>query len=355
MKRIIVTGAGGSAAHNFIESLRLAKEKFYIIGTDMSKYHVELSGADRCYQLPRADSDDYLKKLNLLIKKEKIDFVHPQPDPEVTKLSRDFSQVKAKTFLPSSKTIGRCQNKIKFNQIISKIGLETAKSFYLEKEEDLEKAFKNLSKDHEKMWVRAIRGAGSKAALPVTKQEHASGWIKYWIDSKGLQWNDFMISEFLPGREFAFQSIWHKGEILVSQARERLEYFFGSIMPSGQSSTPSVARTVNNKSVNQAAFKAIKAIDPQATGIFCADLKENKEGEPCVMEVNAGRFFTTSNFFSHAGLNMPLFYLKLGLGENVSEFKFKKFNNLEENLYWVRMLDMGYKLIKEGEWQLIKF
>lgn len=351
-KRIIVTGAGGSAAHNFIESLRLSGEKFYIVGTDISKYHVELSGADVFYQMPRADNPRYIKKLNQLIEKEKIELVHPQPDIEVTKLSENRRKVKAKLYLPSKKAVEICQDKFRFNQAIAKAKVKTAKSFYVKDEKSLKVGFKKLKKDNEKIWIRAIRGAGSRAALPITKVEHAIGWINYWVDIRGMSWGDFMISEFLPGKEYAFQSIWKNGTLLMSQARERMAYLFGNIMPSGQTSTPSIARTVSNQLVNEAAYQAIKTVDSRANGIFCADIKENKFGEPCLTEVNAGRFFTTSNFFSKAGINMPYYYVKLAYGEKVDRSEFKKFNNIEPNVYWVRMVDMGYKLIKESEWKI---
>ena len=37
MKRILVTGAGGSPSANFIRSLRAADEEYYIVGTDADK------------------------------------------------------------------------------------------------------------------------------------------------------------------------------------------------------------------------------------------------------------------------------------------------------------------------------
>jgi carbamoyl-phosphate synthase large subunit len=68
-----------------------------------------------------------------------------------------------------------------------------------------------------------------------------------------------------------------------------------------------------------------------------------------VTEINVGRFFTTSNFFAHAGLNMPDMYLQLGLGNQLAE-RPAVYNPLPDDLYWVRMIDMGYRLVKDGEW-----
>jgi carbamoyl-phosphate synthase large subunit len=161
--------------------------------------------------------------------------------------------------------------------------------------------------------------------------------------------SDFMISEFLPGREFAFQSLWRDGSLVVSQTRERVEYLFGALVPSGQTSTPSVARTVQRPDVVAIASDAVRAIDGRANGVFCADLKGDAAGRPRVTEINAGRFFTTSNFFATAGLNMPYDYLRFARGEAVSE----RIEPLEEGLYWVRMVDMGYRLVREGEWRSV--
>jgi hypothetical protein len=51
MRRILVTGAGGLAAANFVHSLRLASEPFYVVGTDTSKFHLELAPVDERYLL----------------------------------------------------------------------------------------------------------------------------------------------------------------------------------------------------------------------------------------------------------------------------------------------------------------
>lgn len=349
MKRIIVTGAGGPAASNFIKSLRLAPEKFYIVGTDINFYHLELSDVDRAYILPPVSSPNYLESLNRLIKKEKIELVHPQPDVEVAFLSENREKIITKIFLPAKETIRICQNKIETYKILKRNGVSVGETYLIENEKKLKMALQKLFKNNKKVWLRAVRGAGSQASLPVTCFEHAKFWIDYWAKMKGIRYGDFMVTEFLPGKEFAFQSLWKNGELITSQTRERIEYLFGNITPSGQTSTPSVAKTVHRKDVNRIATAAIKTVDPKATGIFCVDLKENKKGVPCVTEINAGRFFTTSNFFSEAGSNMPYFYIKLAFGEKLP--KLKKYNPLPEDLYWVRQVDMGYKLIKEGEWK----
>ncbi|MFV2041202.1 MAG: hypothetical protein ACC644_04340, partial [Candidatus Hydrothermarchaeales archaeon] len=67
-----------------------------------------------------------------------------------------------------------------------------------------------------------------------------------------------------------------------------------------------------------------------------------------VTEINAGRFFTTSNFFSEAGVNMPYMYVKLAFGESFEPGP--KYNPIPEELYWIRLMDMGHKLVRGNRW-----
>lgn len=349
MKRILVTGAGGSASSNFIESLRLAKEKFYIVGCDVKPHHLELADVNKRYIVPQITEKSYLTKINEIIKKERIDIIHPQPDPEVVFLSKNRDKIAAKLFLPQPKTIQICQDKMKLIQLLANAQIPVGNSYELNSEQDLKKSLNILFKKHKKVWIRATQGAGSKASLPVENFEQAKFWIKYWNDMKKIGYGKFMATEFLPGKEFAFQSLWQNGKLITSQARERIEYIFGNLTVSGQTSSPSIAKTVHREDVNEIATKTIRTVDRNATGVFCVDLKENSKGTPCVTEINAGRFFTTSNFLSHAGSNMPYCYIKLACNEPLPVLP--EYNAVPANWYWVRMIDMGYKLIKNEKWR----
>ena len=345
IKRVLVTGCGGSAGHNFIRSLRLANEDFYIVGTDMNKYHIKLSRADKNYLVPHYSSHLYLLSLQRIIKREKIDFLHAQPDTEVVRISESRESLKVRLMLPSKEAIKLAQHKLDCINLLRKKGIPSPYSFGINSSYDIKSAIKTLkSEGHKVFWLRAISGAGSRGALPVEDFETAKVWINYWA-KKGLGKGQFMMSEFLPKKEYAFQSIWKEGSLITSQARQRIEYLFGSRMPSGQSSTPTIAKTVSNDKVNEIAIAGIKAIDEKPNGIYCVDLKENAQDIPCITEINAGRFFTTSIFFSAAGCNMPYYYVKSAFNEYIPPLKLV--NPLPKNLYWIRNIDFSEKLIKE--------
>ena len=138
-------------------------------------------------------------------------------------------------------------------------------------------------------------------------------------------------------------------------ARERIQYIYPEIAPSGITGTPAVQRTIQDKEVNKIGTEAVLATDPNFNGIACVDLKENDQRTPCVTEINAGRMFTTSFFFSYASKvvnnnyhgNIPLLYVKLAFEEKIN--KIPKFNTLPANLFWIRNMDAPAKLVYQNK------
>ncbi|MFX1343483.1 MAG: hypothetical protein ACFFBC_01015 [Promethearchaeota archaeon] len=347
MKKIIVTGSGGPAGINFIRSLRSAKEKFHIIGTDINKMHLEWPDVDERYIVPKFADKNYLSKINELIKITSSNFIHPQPDGEVLIFSENREKIKTKTFLPNKKTIRICQNKYDSAKIWNNNDIPVADAIEINNEKDIKEAEKRFGYPY---WMRATRGFSSRGSTLVENIKTAIHWLGYWR-SRGIDW-EFIAQEYLPGANIAFQSIWRDGELVTSQARERLEYLYPYLAPSGTTNTPVVAVTIHRDDVNDIASRCVKVIDEKATGIFCVDLKENKDGIPCPTEINAGRFFTTSFFFTKAGVNMPYYYIKLAFDEEIPTLP--KYNAIPKNLYWIRHIDAPAILKKGGEWRSIK-
>ncbi|MGQ9744314.1 MAG: ATP-binding protein [Candidatus Bathycorpusculaceae bacterium] len=350
MKRILVTGAGGPAGINFVMSLTIAPEKMFVVGTEADEYFVHLAPVDKKYLVPKASDPKYIDELNRIIEKEKIEFVHAQPDIEVATISEKREKLKAKVFLPAKETVRICQDKLESAKIWEEKNVPVARHLELHNKMDVNKAFKELGTP---IWIRARHGAGGRGSTLAYNKETALSWVRYW-KSRKMNWQ-FMAQEFLPGRNLGFHSLWKDGELVTSMARERIEYIYPNLAPSGITGTPAVQRTIHDKKINDVGTKAVLAIDSKFSGIACVDLKENREGEPCVTEINAGRMFTTSFFFSYASkilrkdyyANIPYLYVKLAFEEKIPEIP--KYNILPENVYWIRHIDAPAKLVKDGK------
>jgi hypothetical protein len=334
MTKIILLGAGGNAGINFTKCLRMQSLDYHVLGCDTDAYNLLACNSDEKVLLEQMPEEAKVERLNKLIVDHSIDFIHAQPDSEVSFLLKQASNLKAKTFPHQVSTCEDFANKLYCQQTWQeklKLGCQTSSLDEIKKNPEI---FDRLIAGG-KAWIRAIRGAGSKAALPITSLKQAVDWANYWIAMRGMSENDFMVSEYLSGPEYAVQTFWVNGELVHSQARQRLVYFFGSIMPSGQSSTPAVAVTVSEQEVYDTAYKSIQAIDPKPHGIYCADLKTHDSGAIIPIEVNYGRFFTTSDFFATIGINTPHAMIDYSMTGRIT----KAVQTIDEKIYWIRGLD----------------
>ncbi|MDP9491522.1 MAG: hypothetical protein M3P42_04880, partial [Actinomycetota bacterium] len=189
MTRILVTGSGGSAAANFVHSLRSAPATFHVVGTDSRREHLELADLDARYLLPRSDDPRYLDELNAVVEAEQVEVVHPQPDPEVRVIAERRDEVGARTFLPAGETIALTQDKLACTARLAEAGVPVPQSG----DGDVHDAAGQILSVYGKAWVRAREGAGARASLPVTTVDQAVAWARYWVETKGLAYEDFMV------------------------------------------------------------------------------------------------------------------------------------------------------------------
>lgn len=344
-KKVLLLGCAGSAGINFIKSLQL-EDSVEVVGIDVNKYYLEMVPTKKKYLVTReaGKEDEYIKKINNIIKKEKIDFVHAQPDSEVKILSDYRDKINAKTLLPSIGAIDIFQDKWKTFEILDKNNVSVPKTYQIKDENSLKNIF---SQNKNIWWIRSNKGAGGKASLPVKTYDQAIAWVRFWI-GKGLKTTDFSVSEFLPGREISTLMIWHNGKLICSQQKERIEWLQSNVSVSGSGTTTAIQKTVHDEAVNKLCVATVKAVEEKPQGVYVVDAKQNKNNIFCVTEVNPGRFFTTSLFYPTAGVNMPYIYAALGLGLSIPHVK--PYNSVEKDIYWIRIADGGPVMVREGEW-----
>lgn len=330
MKRILVTSAGGSPTVNFTRSLRKAPEPFYIIGVDANKYYLNRAEVDEKYLVPKAANSRYTSIIKQIINETHPDLLHVQHSQEVPVISRHRDELRVKTFLPDHRSVEICDNKLESFKYWKTAGLKVPETILLESESDIETALREFG---EKIWLRAIVGSGGSGAAPATDPE----WAKFWVTIHN-GWGKFTASECLTPGSVIWQSIWKDGELIVAQGRRRIYWEFGGKFLSGVSGVTGAGCLVSDPVVDGIAQKAILAIDQRPNGIWGVDLTYDEDGVPNPTEINIGRFFTTHQFFTEAGLNMPYIYVKLALGEEPPDIP-QKINPLTPDLVWIRGVD----------------
>lgn len=315
LPKVIITGAGGGGASNLISTIK-ARTDYFLIGLDISPQKAARANVDRRIVVPPASDPSYDKAIGEIVVREGADLILPSNDPEVEKLSGMRRQLGTRLFFPDHHTVSLCLDKWKFHRFAAAAGIRVAETRHVESLDDLDDIFADLNRDL--LWCRAIKGAGSRAATMVKDPDQARWWIKYWNEMRGTKTTDFTLSEFLPGRDFACQSTWRNGELVLMKAAERLSYIEAAQRPSNMSSSPEHARTVHDKELFAFCIDAIKKLSgPNANGNYGVDIKMNANNQFCVTEMNVGRFFMISNVFNLSGkYSMIDTYLELALGRN---------------------------------------
>jgi carbamoylphosphate synthase large subunit len=354
-RRVLVTGAGGVAGINFVRALRASARKYYIVGAEYSKYYIQLPDLDSRYLTPRHDSPEFVPKVSGIAERERVDFIHPQPSSEALVLSSNRSSLPAPVFLPDPPVMLVGQDKLLTQERLSAASVPVARTVPLKSIKDIDLAFDSLPSP---VWLRARHGAGGRLSLKCDSKAEARDWVDLWT-RRGTPVDEFIAQEFLEGRNVAWDSLWKDGRLVTSYCRERLEYPFKHVSPSGITGTPSVARTVHDQEVNQIGKKSVKAISKKPNGAFSVDMKGDSKGRAAVSEVDPGKFHTTMPLWGYVALkhfrlpwysNLADLYVRLGLGEEPPRDA-PEYDLLPSGYYMIRNIDSGVLLWREDGWK----
>ena len=330
VRRILVTGAGGAPALNFIKSLRLAAEPFYLIGVDCNNCHLAGAQTDERHLVPLASHEDYIPVLQDLIAETGAQFLFAQPDSEIAVISEHRDRLDALTYLPARETVRICQDKYETYRLWQEAGLEVPETRLISSVTDLKLALVDFGE----VWLRPSIGSAGRGALHIEDFEQARAWLDF---NNG--WGHYTVARYLSPQSVTWQSLWNRGELVVAQGRQRLYWEFADRTPAGVTGITGGALTVADPVVDDIALRAVRAVDREPHGVFSVDLTYGRDGVPNPTEINIGRFFTTHFFFSKAGLNMPYMLVKLAFGEELPPMS-TKINPLPSGLAWIRGMDM---------------
>ena len=352
--RILVTGSGGIGGVNFITALKSTSEQYLITGTDFNKYYLEFPQVDLKYQTPRHSDPKFLPMIKKIINDNDIQFLHPSPHSEAAVIAKNKDQINASTYLPNYDII--IKDKLDTQEILERNSLPVAKTEVISSLDEIESTKEKLPST--KVWVRMKSGAGGKLSLLCKSSTEIQNWIELWVNRGVSTYSDFMIQEYLPGKNIAFDSLWHNGKFIASYTRERLEYPFKHISPSGITGTPTVSRIIKDEKINEISKQAILSVDSKPHGSYAVDLKGDSSGHPNITEIDSGKFHTTTPVWGLAAIklklddkkNLPDYYCKLGL--NLVEPETLGSDIYPDDLYLLRHIDTGTWLWKEDGYKV---
>jgi len=334
-RRLLLLRSGSGPSASLLRSLRAGDLPCYVVGCHDDRFVLKKSFADRNFLVPASPQRGRLRALRRIVETERIELVIPTTDEDVLAIASMRKQLPVRVFLPRTAVIERCQDKYLLADFLRRRQIPAPLTHAISSLAQINSVFSRLPPSA-MLWCRVRKGSGSFAAIPVKRPDQARAWIEYWHEMRGIPVRSFTLSEYLPGRDFCVQSLWRNGQLVLAKMAERITYIdTGS--PSGVSSMASLAKTAFEPAALRTCAKAIRALDPKASGAFFIDMKENARGVACITEINAGRFASMTNLHDLAGLyNMSSLYVRLGLGERV---KLPSPYDFADDHYVVRSVD----------------
>jgi hypothetical protein len=345
MKKILITACGGPSSLSFTRSLRFADpkgDKYFLIGTDCDPYNIHRSEVDKSYLCPKASDPAYIPFLINLILKEKIVFLHSQPEIEAYTIGKHREKIietGCRLFLPKQSTVELLRDKWLSYKAWKNGGIKVPKNLLLNSPKDLKEAFDLFGND---IWIRENVGAAGKGALSRPTFDTALNQI-----DQNKAWGKTIAAEHLTPKTITWQSIWHEGKLVVAQTRLRYNWAFGNRAQSGVTGLTGVGEIVSFQELDKLAINCIKATDSLPNGIFSVDFTYDKDDIPNPTEINIGKFFTTHYFVTKTGSNMPHILTLLACDEYIGQYNI--INPCQEGMLWIRGIDVEPILIHKND------
>ena len=206
MSTILVTAAGGPSALSFTRSLRDAdpnRDRYRIVGTDCDMYNVHRAEVDVSYLCPKASDPKYIPFLVHIIQREKVDFLHSQPEIEAYTIGKHRTSITAtgcRLFMPKQETIEVLRDKWESYKVWRNAGIKVPENLLISTPEDLRAAFDRFGRD---IWLRETVGAAGKGSLSRPSYETALNHI-----NTSQAWGRTVGAEHLARDTVTWQSIW---------------------------------------------------------------------------------------------------------------------------------------------------
>jgi len=360
---VILTCMGGNGALTLLEdfeSSKLSKE-INFIGTHSDHILLGRSPLKTNYLLPSASKEPgkYIQATKKIIEVENVDLIIPKSDAELTALSPVLDKIKCGTFLPDFAEIKATQDKLDFYKILEKYSVPAAKTLQIHTLDSLPSLFNEIEEVEGRYWLRVKTAgtAGAYGATWVKEESQAVEWINTFCKKEATTVSDFTLSEFLPGRLFECLVLYRGGELKLAKIYENLMFATGGDPQNfGVGSTPTLAKTIDDKVSRKALDNAVLAVESASkecstipNGIYHMSAKQNSEGEPCITEVNIGRTPSTISIFNRIGkYNVAEYFLHYALKREITNPE-PVFDIPEETHFAIRTIDQRLCIRTEAQ------
>ncbi len=359
-KTILVTGIGGLTPRSITKVIRKKHPDYKIIGCDIDKkaigFFMTLRDGrdlvDEYYICPRCDNPNYFPWIEDLIRNKNIDYAFVQPEAEIVEWGRYFegnNKYPCPVFMGSKVLSESLRDKAIMADLLKDTDFIPKTIKVTQHEPKFEEVENNIGFP---CWIRATQGTGGLGSLKLEDINSYKSWL--FINS---DINEFTVSEFLPGRHLANQMLYYDGDYIKGAALECAEYVMANTSPSKVTGNTSFGRFLNENKINQFCDSCIKYLEHKlgvrAHGILSFDLKEDKDGNLKVTEVNI-RHMAYTGVMAEVGFDLIEDTIRILEDGNADNIYNDQYHHFEKPYIFLRDVDIEPIILdSEGKIDLI--
>ena len=288
MKTILVTGIGGLTPRSITKIIRENHPNYQIIGIDVNKKAIGffMKGLlDGYYVCPRCSTPEYFPFIEKLVEEKHIDYAFVQPESEIVAWG-DYYEKNGKFPCPVFMGCKTLSVSLKDKSIMADLLEGTDFIPKTIKVTQINPRYEDVEKEIGfPCWIRATEGTGGLGSLKLEDLSSYKSWL--FINN---EISEFTVSEFLTGRHLANEMLYYNNEYVKGAALECAEYVMANTAPSHVTGNTAFGRFLNEDRINKFCDDCIKylcnKLQVAAHGILSFDLKEDKNGNMKVTEVN---------------------------------------------------------------------
>ena len=319
----IPSGAGAPGFAGIIRCLQSEPNWRIIAGDCQPNPYGKALVDDFVLMPPSSDEATYLESLLFVCSSESVDIILPITTRELDVLAKHAALIETsgpKLILSTSTSLNTANNKGLLAEFAKKLMLPVPAFEVVQDKFSFAAAVKRLSPNGEKLCFKPVTGNGSRGfgiivndhresesdledkagIMPLTLEE----WLFRIPEKFEAEW---LISAFLPGKEYSVDMLCDRGKTLFCIPRSR-DKMIGGISVAG----------VVERNFGLIAFCIQLAQALELHGPIGMQWKEDSGGVPHLLEVNP-RLQGTTSVLALAGLNIPVQAVKMAIGEQLSQ------------------------------------
>lgn len=350
MKTILITGIGGLTPRSITSIIRKNHPNYKIIGCDIDKKAMGffMKGLlDKYFVCPRCSSPDYFPWLEKLVQDENIDYAFVQPEREIVEWAAYYEKNErypCPVFMGSKRLSESLRDKSIMADLLEGTDF-IPKTIKVSQEDPKYSEVENIIGFP--CWIRATEGTGGLGSLRLDDISSYKSWL--FINS---EIPNFTVSEFLTGRHLANQMLYYNGEYVKGAALECVEYVMANTAPSHVTGNTHFGRFLNEDRINEFCDKCIKYLEKKlgvsAHGILSFDLKEDKNGNLKVTEVNI-RHMAYTGVMARVGFDLIEDTIKIMENENCDSVERAPFYHYDKPYVFLRDVDVEPIILENEE------